>query len=255
MAKELPYFKFEPDQWENGTIQMCSKAQKGLFIDLCSVYWSRLGELPYALALQKHCNGDASELQALIDNDIIGLVNNQIIIEFLDEQLDEFQKTSDKRRDAANKRWNKDANALQLQSKSNAIREDEIKEDKIKEEVEDVKFSFRKSLYELGIDKTLVDDFLANRKLKKLANTKTAFEMLLIEFGKTNQEINSLMTHIVSKGWGSFKNSWLENDTKFSGKQTNETATVYKPSQKSKSSLDQLRAEEEAYQNQLRNAK
>jgi hypothetical protein len=130
MAKELPYFKFEPDQWENGTIQMCSKAQKGLFIDLCSVYWSRLGELPYALALQKHCNGDASELQALIDNDIIGLVNNQIIIEFLDEQLDEFQKTSDKRRDAANKRWNKDANALQLQSKSNAIREEKRREEK-----------------------------------------------------------------------------------------------------------------------------
>jgi hypothetical protein len=49
--------------------------------------------------------------------------------------------------------------------------------------------------------------------------------------------------------------TWALNDTKFSGKQTNETATVYKPSQKSKSSLDQLRAEEEAYQNQLRNAK
>jgi hypothetical protein len=59
MAKELPYFKFEPDAWENGNIQMCSKSQKGLFIDLCSIYWARLGELPYALALQKHCNGDA----------------------------------------------------------------------------------------------------------------------------------------------------------------------------------------------------
>ena len=133
MAKELPYFKFEPDAWENGNIQMCSKSQKGLFIDLCSIYWARLGELPYALALQKHCNGDAIGLQELIDCNIIGLIDGQIIIEFLDEQLDEFQKTSEKRRSAANKRWS-DASALQVQSKSNAIREEKIREEKSKEE-------------------------------------------------------------------------------------------------------------------------
>ena len=40
MAKELPYFKFEPNQWENGNIQMMSREDKGLFIDLCSMYWA-----------------------------------------------------------------------------------------------------------------------------------------------------------------------------------------------------------------------
>jgi uncharacterized LabA/DUF88 family protein len=34
MAKELPYFKFEPNQWENGNIQICSHEEKGVFIDL-----------------------------------------------------------------------------------------------------------------------------------------------------------------------------------------------------------------------------
>jgi hypothetical protein len=129
MAKELPYFKFEPSEWENGNIQICSREAKGLFIDLCSIYWSRLGELPYALALQKHCNGDATLIQELKDADILQVNEQQIIIEFLDEQLDEFQKTSEKRRKAANKRWN-DASALQKQSKSNAIREDKRREDK-----------------------------------------------------------------------------------------------------------------------------
>ncbi len=33
MAKELPYFKFEPNAWENGNIQMLSREDKGLFID------------------------------------------------------------------------------------------------------------------------------------------------------------------------------------------------------------------------------
>ena len=104
MSKELPYFKFEPNQWENGNIQMCSRESKGLFIDLCSVYWSRLGELPYALALQKHCNGSKDALQELENSEVIVVNDNQIVIEFLDEQLNEFQETSSKRRDAANKR-------------------------------------------------------------------------------------------------------------------------------------------------------
>ena len=59
MAKELPYFKFEPSEWDNGIIQMCSRESKGLFIDICAMYWSRLGNLPYKLVLQKLCNGNA----------------------------------------------------------------------------------------------------------------------------------------------------------------------------------------------------
>lgn len=128
MAKELPYFKFEPGAWDNGNIQMCSRESKGLFIDLCSMYWSRLGELPYALALQKLCNGNKDALQELQSHEIIGVIDGQIAIEFLDEQLIEFNHTSEKRRKAANKRW-KNASALQLQSKSNAIREDKIRGD------------------------------------------------------------------------------------------------------------------------------
>lgn len=133
MAKELPYFKFEPAEWEAGTIQMLNRQLKGLFIDLCSLYWIRLGELPYALALQKLCNGNADELQELCNLEIIVVNDSQIIIEFLDEQLNEFQKTSEKRAFAANKRW-KNASALQVQSKSNAIREDKIRKEKSKED-------------------------------------------------------------------------------------------------------------------------
>ena len=128
MAKELPFFKFEPNEWSEGNIQICSKLSKGLFIDICATYWSRKGELSYALALQKHCNGNTNELQELIDNEILIIKDNQIIIEFLDEQLNKFARTSNIRRKAANKRWN--AKAMQKQCKSNAIREDNIREEK-----------------------------------------------------------------------------------------------------------------------------
>lgn len=141
MAKELPYFKFEPNQWENGSIQYFNRAVKGLFMDLCSMYWSRLGELDYALALQKLCNGDANELELLMQRDIFVIQDDKIVIEFLDEQLNEFQETSVKRRQAAKKRWKNNtdnqslnASALQNSCKSNAIREDKSRVDKKKEE-------------------------------------------------------------------------------------------------------------------------
>jgi uncharacterized phage protein (TIGR02220 family) len=132
MAKELPYFRFEPSAWDTGNIQMCSFQSKGLFADLCSLYWSRLGELPYALALQKLCNGDKAALQELINHQIIAVFDGQITIDFLDEQLEERGQTSEKRRNAAKKRWS-DASALQVDSKSNAKRREEkrIEEKKV----------------------------------------------------------------------------------------------------------------------------
>ena len=146
MAKELPFFKFEPGAWDSGMIQLCSLEAKGLFIEICALYWSRLGELPYALALQKLCRGNAKLMQELEQNQIFALqmVNDRqfIVINFLDEQLQDFNKTSEKRQKAALKRWDNqavNANAMQMQSKSNAIREDkrreeEIREDKIRED-------------------------------------------------------------------------------------------------------------------------
>jgi uncharacterized phage protein (TIGR02220 family) len=138
MAKELPYFKFETSEWDNGTIQMCSRETKGLFIDLCSMYWARLGDIKTKLALQKLCNGNANALQELIEEDIIQILDEKIVIYFLDEQLKEFNAVSDKRKKAANKRWEQptenkavNANALQVQNKSNAIREEKRKEEKI----------------------------------------------------------------------------------------------------------------------------
>jgi uncharacterized phage protein (TIGR02220 family) len=138
MAKELPYFKFETSEWDNGTIQMCSKESKGLFIDLCSMYWARLGEVKSKLAVQKLCNGDANALQELIEEEIIEIIDDKIAIHFLDVQLKDFNAVSDKRKKAAEKRWLNsndsqlvNANAMQMQSKCNAIREEKSKEKNI----------------------------------------------------------------------------------------------------------------------------
>jgi hypothetical protein len=140
MAKELPYFKFEPNQWENGNIQMLSRDDKGLFIDLCSMYWSRLGDVPLKLAVQKLCAGNANALNSLCDNRIIAIEDDFIRIDFLEEQLSEFDNISKQNSKNAKDGWDKrrkindlserNATALISQCENDAIREDKIREDK-----------------------------------------------------------------------------------------------------------------------------
>jgi len=148
MAKELPYFKFEPNQWENGNIQMLSREDKGLFIDLCSMYWSRLGDVPLKLATQKLCAGNATALNSLCDEKIIEILDGNIFIKFLSEQLNEFEDTSKQNSKNAKDGWEKrrkqkeeserNASALNSQCESDAIREDKSKEDKIKNIIEPI---------------------------------------------------------------------------------------------------------------------
>lgn len=164
MAKELPYFKFEPSMWDTGSIQLIGFDVQGVFINLCSFYWQRLGDLPYKLAVQKICGGNATALQTLCDEDIIAVRDDKIYISFLDEQLSEFDDISNKNRENARKRWekrNKDATAMRPQCDRNAIREEKRREDK------EINISFDDfwNLYDKKISKVKCES-----KWKKLNN-------------------------------------------------------------------------------------
>lgn len=103
MAKELPYFKFEPSLWDSGKIQMCSLEAQGLFINICSLYWLRLGDLPERLVLRKLCGGDDTLIYELIENEVLSIINDSINIGFLNNQLKDFQSISKERAKAGQK--------------------------------------------------------------------------------------------------------------------------------------------------------
>lgn len=129
MAKELPYFKFEPGEWDSGNIQLCSLEARGAFINICSLYWQRLGDLPYKLALQKACNGNAVALKSLCDEGVIKIIDDLICIDFLNEQLSGFEEVSKTNSDNARSGWEKrrkNATALRNESDRNAIRGEEM---------------------------------------------------------------------------------------------------------------------------------
>lgn len=200
MAKELPYFKFEPSQWDNGNIQMCSLQSKGLFIDLCSLYWNRLGEVPYALALQKLCNSNKDALQELIKYEIVGVVKDQIVIDFLDEQLLERGEVSVKRRESALKRWS-DANALQLDSKSNARREEENREKKSREKKNPQSAIDVTSFFDLETQKAWADWEQFRKELGKKITPSTAKKQIQFLGGRAGPEIIAIINQSITNGW------------------------------------------------------
>lgn len=218
MAKELPYFKFEPNQWENGNIQIVSREDKGLFMDLCSMYWSRLGDLPLKLAIQKLCGGNAVAFINLIDNEIFSIVNNDICIDFLNEQLLEFENTSIQNSKNAKEGWEKRkinklsdriATASISQSENDAIREEKIIEDK--EDKKKIIFNLKKNLLEIIKDDILVSDYISLRKSKKASMSETFFNSLKKECDDNNFDLAEALKICIDKSWVGFKYTWVKN--------------------------------------------
>lgn len=183
MAKELPFFKFEPNAWENGNIQMLSRECKGLFIDICSMYWSRLGDLPAKLVIQKLCAGNATALNPLCDENIIEVIDGNIYIQFLTIQLQEFETTSSKNSENARLGWEKrrkqkassdrNATASKSQSETKAIREEKIREEEIRED-----FLLKKETKDLKGENQNSDKNPEPKASKKVAQKKVSIDDL-----------------------------------------------------------------------------
>ena len=110
MAKELPYFRFTPQEWQNGDISLETYQLKGFFMDLCSYYWVKDCTISLEM-VNKKFKGDEDLISSLIDLEIIyhdtetGFIN----ISFLNEQFDILSELRTKRQDAGRKGGNKKA--------------------------------------------------------------------------------------------------------------------------------------------------
>ncbi len=94
MAKDLPYFKFFCSEWNDGDITLEDYEVQGLFINLCSYYWSNECDLLFAKAEKKFRNAPEDLWQTLLDAEIIQSIDGKLVIKFLDEQKEERQAKS-----------------------------------------------------------------------------------------------------------------------------------------------------------------
>jgi hypothetical protein len=135
----------------------------------------------------------------------------------VERRLDKRSEKSKKARESALIRWNKntdDANALQTESDSNAIKESKVKESKVnillKKETKKV-FDFKEKLIDFGFSKNLVEDWMKVRRTKKATNTETAFKKFISEVQKVNKGPDEIIELCISKDWKGFEAKWIDN--------------------------------------------
>lgn len=119
------------------------------------IYWALIEELyQNANALQTNYKRIAFDMrveekiiESIVKNYGLFIVENEYFGSLsVQRRLDMRNEKSNKARESAQKRWTKDANALQTQSESNAIKESKVKENKrkifIKPTIEEIKQEF-----------------------------------------------------------------------------------------------------------------
>lgn len=180
MAKDLPYFKFKISEWNDGNITLCSFEAQGLFINLCSIYWSQEGEVSLSKMKRRFSHCKATAWKELISDSIIKVEEDSIIINFLDEQFSELNETSKKNSTNASKGWEKrrkkmPINATPLPTISNgttlASNKEEIRKEQIKEEEK----IGENMLTHLGLEfsiKKLLDDEIWRHDIHSVARGK-----------------------------------------------------------------------------------
>jgi len=104
MAKELPYFRFTVQEWQNGNISLERYELQGFFISLCGYYWLQDCTTTLAMLHKKFSNATAM-LQELID---LGIIKHEkrhdkVEIVFLNKQYDLLSENRKARQDAGSK--------------------------------------------------------------------------------------------------------------------------------------------------------
>ena len=142
MAKELPYFQFEPAEYLTKDVSFCSLSAQGMFINICSYYWQRQCSLTKEQLLRRLDYPDI--LDELINEGVIDLEGNNIIIKFLDLQYKNATNKSNintinglkggRPKKKTESKPNQNPNHNRNETESKGIREDKIIKDNIKEE-------------------------------------------------------------------------------------------------------------------------
>lgn len=215
MAKELPYFKFEPAAWSTGDVSFLSMQLQGYFLNVCCLYWQRLGELTFKQVERRLSN--TIDLQTLLKEGVIKKEGEKLVIEFLDSQLSDFQNIREvniangKKGGRPRKTETKPIALIsetENKTETKGIREEEIREEEKKEPV----FNFRKELLKLGGTIYLVDDWIKVRKSKKSVNTETALKGFISQLEKSGRNINEVLELCVSKSWAGFNSEWVKSN-------------------------------------------
>lgn len=194
MAKELPYFKFIPQDWTNGDITLCSFEAQGLFINLICLYWAKDCTISLAKAKQRFNNSQLFD--ELLENEIFYVEDGNIVIDFLDEQMEKFVSVSETRSKAGRKGGKAKAKQKLTKKKPIANIEEKRREEKIKEDI------FVISSHQSEEFKTEFNHYIQMRKDIKAKMTDRAIELAIKKLNEYDEQTAIKMLE------NSIANSW-----------------------------------------------
>jgi hypothetical protein len=210
MAKELPYFQFEPAEYLTKDVSFCSLSAQGLFINLCAYYWQRECNLTKNQFLRRLNNPD--ELNELIKEGVIDLDNDTIIIKFLDAQYENATKLSKTNSINGSKggrpkkinpiKTENKPTALNSLSETKGIREDNRIEDKITTKIVDdgSADSFLKSLEPASKKEIeqMYNSFVTDIKAEKFKDQiESLYKLLKIKEGSLTNLLKDFKENVI----------------------------------------------------------
>lgn len=74
------------------------------------------------------------------------------------------------------------------------------------------KFDFKQALIDIGVEESVVDDWIAVRKTKKATQTETAFNKVKNQIDLCYASANDCITLAVERSWAGFKAEWYEKE-------------------------------------------
>jgi hypothetical protein len=134
LAKELPYFRFTVQDWQNGKISLESFELQGLFISACGYYW--INDCCITLTmLKKRFSNSSNLIDELVNLEIIKHEkrHDKIQIDFLNIQYDLLSEKRKRRQDAGLKGSNAKAMLKQKDSYKDKDKDKDNDKDKDKD--------------------------------------------------------------------------------------------------------------------------
>jgi hypothetical protein len=111
--------------------------------------------------------------------------------------------------------YNTDITSYNYKNRIDKIREDKNREEYKEKEDNKLsskkKFNFKEALIELGVDEAVASDWIEVRKLKKAAQTQTAFKKIKSQIERSGMSANDCVTIAVERSWAGFNPDWLQN--------------------------------------------
>lgn len=214
MAKELPYFRFTVQEWQNGDISIESYELKGLFIDVCGFYWVKDCNISLAM-LEKRFNNAKDLLEQLISLGILKVDENKNIdINFLNEQYDVLSEKRKKRQLAGRKGGlSKSSNAKAKQEQISSYKDNNKDKDNNKAFVADSDRDlkhYRNYFYELIKEKQTRRDELFYKCKIDLSKRNELWEDFI-----SNSIINVPLIEDEKHAWNTFKKFVTDNQKKY----------------------------------------